>query len=97
MNLRERFLAFLFPNKFSVRHYCHDQLAAETSPTATETVCQAFEQKAESLMQNGKEKRPARMLIKNGLLAFPIFATLNVCSSCKFGPTVSPTSQLVVK
>lgn len=95
MKLIEKFQAVLFPQDHQVEHYCGDMLAAVEPAGATETVCRIYQQKPESLAQRGPEQRPARLLIKNYSLAFPIFNTLNVCRSCVNGPVVRPTSKLI--
>lgn len=95
MKLIEKFQAVLSPRDYQVKHYCGDMLAAIEPVGATETVCRVYQQKQDSLAQRGQEQRPARLLIKNYLLAFPIFNTLDVCRSCVNGPVVRPVSRLV--
>lgn len=95
MTLVEKFQVVLSPQDYQVEHYCGGVLAAVEPVGATETVCRIYQQKQESLAQRGPEQRPARLAIKNYLLAFPVFNTLDVCRSCAKGPVVRPSSRLV--
>jgi len=82
------------PKKYVIEHFCHGEHAATTLPKETETICQIYQQSQDNLERRGLEERPARLIIKHDLLAFPIFNTLDVCRSCQWGPTVQPTSHL---
>ena len=93
MNLGERLRVAVSPKKYVIEHFCHGEHAAITLPNETETICQIYQQSQDNLRRRGLEERPARLLIEDGLLAFPIFNTLDVCPSCQLGPTVQPTSH----
>lgn len=95
MKFLERIQASLAPQNYQIEHFCGGEAAAVTSVKATETVCRIYTQKQSDLELRGPEQRLARMLIKNGEMAFPIFNTLDVCRSCARGPLVRPSGRLV--
>lgn len=95
MRFVEQIQAILVPQDFQIKHYCGGVLAAIEPVGATETICRIYQQREDYLAARGAEQRLARLAIKNYLLAFPVFNTLDVCRSCVYGPVVRPTNKLV--